>query len=68
MVFLLGSRPGVFGLDRSPVIGFVQIAVFLIGLAMICIGNWFRANRRFFNWSCYDLHRRIYQSDVPLAE
>jgi len=40
MVFLLGSRPGVFGLDRSPVIGFVQIAVFLIGLAMICIGGY----------------------------
>jgi len=38
--FLLGSRPGIFGLDRSPVIGFVQIAVFLIGLAMICMGGY----------------------------
>lgn len=40
-VFLVGSRPGVFGLDRSPVIGFVQIAVFLVGLAIICIGGYF---------------------------
>ena len=40
IVFLIGSRPGVFGLDRSPVIGFVQIAVFLVGLAVICIGGY----------------------------
>jgi len=39
IVFLIGARPGIFGLDRSPVIGFVQIAVFLIGLAFICIGG-----------------------------
>ena len=39
-VFLLGSRPGLFGLDRSPVIGFVQIAVFLVGLALMCIGGY----------------------------
>lgn len=39
-VFLLGARPGIFGLDRSPVIGFVQIAVFLIGLAIICLGGY----------------------------
>jgi hypothetical protein len=37
-VFLLGSRPSVFGLDRSPVIGFVQIADLLLGLGIICIG------------------------------
>ncbi|MCE1253127.1 MAG: hypothetical protein LWX83_06205 [Anaerolineae bacterium] len=39
-LFLLGSRPGLFGLDRSPVIGFVQIAIFSIGLAMICLGGY----------------------------
>ena len=38
-IFLLGARPGIFGLDRSPVIGFVQIAVLLVGLAIICIGG-----------------------------
>jgi hypothetical protein len=40
LVFLMGNRPSLFGLDRSPVIGFVQIAVFLIGLALICIGGY----------------------------
>lgn len=40
IIFLLGARPGLFGLDRSPVIGFVQIAVFLIGLAIICMGGY----------------------------
>lgn len=39
-IFLLGTKPGVFGLDRSPIIGFVQIAVFIIGLAVICLGGY----------------------------
>lgn len=39
LVFLFGARPGMFGVDRSPIIGFVQIAVFLVGLAIICIGG-----------------------------
>ena len=39
-VFLLGARPGIFGLDRSPVIGFVQIAVFLVGLGIMCLGGY----------------------------
>jgi len=39
-VFLLGASPELFGLDRSPVIGFVQIAVFLIGLGLICLGGY----------------------------
>jgi hypothetical protein len=38
-LFLLGTRPSIFGLDRSPVIGFVQISVMLIGLAVIAIGG-----------------------------
>lgn len=40
LLFLVGARPGLFGIDRSPVIGFVQIAVFLTGLAIICIGGY----------------------------
>ncbi|MCE5206979.1 MAG: hypothetical protein LLG42_01560 [Chloroflexi bacterium] len=40
MMFLLGARPALFGLDRSPVIGFVQIAVFTVGLGGICIGGY----------------------------
>ena len=40
MIYLIGIRPDVFGLDRSPVIGFVQVAVFIIGLALLCIGGY----------------------------
>lgn len=43
-IFLIGAVPGVFGLDRSPVVGFVQIAVFLIGLGIICIGGYITMN------------------------
>jgi hypothetical protein len=44
LVFLLGADPGFFNLDRSPVIGFVQIAVFLVGLAIICMGGYICLN------------------------
>ena len=40
LVFLVGARPSLFGLDRSPVVGFVQISVFLVGLAGICLGGY----------------------------
>lgn len=43
-IFLLGLNPGLFGLDRSPVIGFVQISVFLFGLALICFGGYVALN------------------------
>ena len=39
-VFTVGAKPGWFGWDRSPVVGFVQIAVFLVGLAFICLGGY----------------------------
>ena len=39
-VFVVGAKPNWFGWDRSPVVGFVQIAVFLIGLGIICLGGW----------------------------
>ena len=39
-VFVVGSKPNWFSWDRSPVVGFIQIAVFLIGLALICIGGY----------------------------
>jgi len=44
LVFILGIAPGVFGLDRSRVTGFVQISVFLVGLAMICLGGYVTLN------------------------
>jgi hypothetical protein len=39
VVFTIGAKPDWFGWDRSKVVGFVQIAVFLIGLAIICVGG-----------------------------
>ncbi|MEW5868021.1 MAG: hypothetical protein AB1894_02005 [Chloroflexota bacterium] len=44
VIFILGVDPGLFGMDRSPVVGFVQIAVFLVGLAMICLGGYLTLN------------------------
>ena len=35
-IFVIGAKPNWFGWDRSPVVGFAQIVVFLVGLAMIC--------------------------------
>jgi hypothetical protein len=40
IIFIIGTKPEWFRLDRSPVVGFVQIAVFLIGLAIISIGGY----------------------------
>lgn len=39
-MFTVGTKPDFFGWDRSPVVGFVQIIVFLIGLAFICLGGY----------------------------
>jgi hypothetical protein len=40
VVFLIGIKPEIFLLDRSPVLGFIQIAVMLVGLAIICVGGY----------------------------
>jgi hypothetical protein len=37
-LFVIGIHPGFFGLDRSPVVGFVQVGVWLFGLALVLIG------------------------------
>jgi hypothetical protein len=39
-LFLIGAIPALFGLDRSTIIGLVQIGVFLIGLGFLCIGGY----------------------------
>jgi hypothetical protein len=39
-VFIVGTKPNWFDLDRSPTVGFVQIAFFLVGLAIICVGGY----------------------------
>lgn len=40
LIFLLGARPSLFGLDRSPIVGFVQIATFEVGLAVMSLGGY----------------------------
>jgi hypothetical protein len=40
LIFIIGAKPDWFGWDRSPVVGFVQIAVFLVALAIICLGGY----------------------------
>jgi hypothetical protein len=40
LLYMLGAEPGLFSLDRSPVVGFVQIATFLVGLGFICLGGY----------------------------
>ena len=39
LVFTIGAKPNWFGWNRVPVVGFIQIAVFLIGLALLCVGG-----------------------------
>ena len=38
-ILTVGAKPSWFGWDRSSAVGFVQITVFLIGLAFICFGG-----------------------------
>ncbi|MEX2143585.1 MAG: hypothetical protein WD740_03245 [Anaerolineales bacterium] len=40
LVFLLGAQPELFGLARNPIVGFIQIAVFLSGLGLIALGGY----------------------------
>jgi hypothetical protein len=39
LVFLLGARPEWFGMNRSAVIGYVQVSVFTLGLFLMCLGG-----------------------------
>lgn len=40
LLFLIGIEPDLVALDRSPVVGFVQIGVFLTGLALMLLGGY----------------------------
>jgi hypothetical protein len=39
-VFSIGAKPNWFDWNRADVVGFVQIAVLLAGLGLICIGGY----------------------------
>lgn len=47
--FLLGAEPGLFGLDRSEAIGFVQVGMFTFGLLLICFGGTMSLNSLWAN-------------------
>lgn len=38
-IFIIGAKPNWFGWSTIPEVGFIQIAVFLVGLGMICWGG-----------------------------
>ncbi|MFZ3151524.1 MAG: hypothetical protein WA116_07555 [Anaerolineaceae bacterium] len=38
LIFLIGSKPGLFGLDRGASVGFVQIVVILLGIVLLAWG------------------------------
>jgi hypothetical protein len=40
IIFMVGTKPNLFHLDRSPDVGFVQISVFLVGMGIICVGGY----------------------------
>lgn len=39
LIFVIGAKPNWFGWSTIPEVGFIQVAVFLIGLALICVGG-----------------------------
>jgi hypothetical protein len=51
IIYLVGAAPELFRLNRSPVTGFLQISVFLIGLALMCIGGYISLNAL---WNGYE--------------
>lgn len=38
-IFAIGAKPDWFGWSRNEAVGFIQITVFLVGLALICLGG-----------------------------
>jgi hypothetical protein len=39
-VFIIGVEPDLIGMDKSPVVGFVQVGVWLTGLALLLAGSY----------------------------
>jgi hypothetical protein len=39
-IFMVGAKPAWFGWDNSPVVGFIQVAVLLVGLGIVCVGGY----------------------------
>lgn len=60
IIYLFGAAPELFGVNRSPVTGFLQIAVFLVGLASICIGGYLSLN------ALWNGHEKSISADIGL--
>ena len=39
-VFIIGVEPDLIDMDKSPVVGFVQVGVWLAGLALLLVGSY----------------------------
>jgi hypothetical protein len=37
---MVGAKPAWFGWDNSPTVGFIQVAVLLVGLGIVCVGGY----------------------------
>ena len=59
-MYLVGADPAMFGVDRSPVTGVIQILVFLIGLAFICLGGYMSLSR------LWDGYQKTIAADIGL--
>lgn len=44
ITLMIGSKPEWLGMDRSPVVGFVQISVFTVGIGILCLGGYIGLN------------------------
>jgi hypothetical protein len=60
LTFLVGAQPGIFGVDRSPVMGFIQIAVVLVGLALISLGGYISLS------ALWNGHQKSIAADIGL--
>ena len=39
LIFVIGAKPNLFGWSTVVEVGFIQVAVFLLGFGLICIGG-----------------------------
>jgi hypothetical protein len=60
IIYLFGAAPELFGVNGSPVTGFLQIAVFLVGLAFMCMGGYFSLN------ALWNGHEKSIAADIGL--
>ncbi len=40
VVFIIGCHPDLIGMDRSPLVGVVQLVIMLVGLMVVCLGGY----------------------------